>query len=131
VTGTLAPGGTNAVGTLTIGDLVVAENATYDWNYGDSVSDTVRVSGTLTLPLSATEDVSRVTGATANLPDRAVLFSCGEVENPEAVKGWTVTGGRGDTRVSVQGQDVFLLSVGGTLIKISKIDWRADREWTV
>ena len=118
VTGTLAPGGTNAVGTLTVGGLVMAESATYDWNYSDSASDVVCVPGTLSLPSSATIDVSRVTGATANLPDRAVLFSCGDIENPEAVKDWVVTGGRGGTRVSVQGQNVLLLSVSGTLISV-------------
>jgi len=119
VTGTLAPGGTGAVGALSVANLVVGENAIYDWNYGDSVSDTVTVSGALTLPSVATVNVSRVTGSTARLPAAGILFSSGTaIANPGATKTWVVTGARADTHVFVQGTHVILVSQNGTLIVV-------------
>lgn len=119
VAGTLAPGGTGAVGALSVADLIVGENAVYDWNYGDSASDTVNVSGTLTLPSVATVNVSRVTGSTVRLPATGILFSSGTaIANPGATKTWVVTGARGDTHVNVQESRVLLVSMNGTLIVV-------------
>ena len=119
VTGTIAPGGAGSVGTLAVANLTLAEGAAYDWNYGDAASDTVAVSGTLTLPSVATVNVGRVTGSTAKLPGTAVLFSSGSlIADAGAVRNWVVTGGRADTHVSVSGNRVLLVSMNGTMVVV-------------
>lgn len=119
VTGTIAPGGAGSAGALSVASLTLAEGAVYDWNYGDGVSDTVTVSGPLTLPSVATVNVSRVTGSTEKLPGTAVLFSSGSlIVDAGAVKNWGVTGARADTHVSVSGNRVLLVSMNGTMLVV-------------
>ena len=119
VTSALAPGGTHAVGTLTARDFVMAENVTYDWNYGNATSDSVNVTGMLTLPTVATVNVSRVSGSTAGLPANGILFNCGSIApgSPD-LTGWVITGGRPGTRVKVLGNQVVLVTPAGMLIRI-------------
>ena len=119
VAGTLAPGGLQTVGALAVENLGLSENATYDWNYGDAASDTVLVTGTLTLPTVATVGVSRVAGATAALADRSVLFTCpsGAISAGD-LSGWTVEGAQTGTHVKVSGNQVVLVLPRGTLIRV-------------
>ena len=119
VTGTLAPGGTDAVGTLAVTDFVMAENSIYDWNYNDATSDSVRVTGTLTLPAVATMAVSRVTGSVAALPYEGVLFSCASVVlDAGTLNGWVMTGARPGTQVKIRNNQVVFVSPRGTMIKV-------------
>jgi hypothetical protein len=119
VAGTLAPGGTDAVGTLAVTDFVMAENSIYDWNYNDTTSDRVNVAGTVTLPTVATVAVSRVTGSVAALPYEGVLFTCASVV-PDAgtLNGWVMTGSRPGTHVKIRGNQVVFVSPRGTMIKV-------------
>ena len=85
----LIPGGTNAVGTLTVSNLVMAAGMTYQWECNTVTSDLVRVLGTISLPASATIVLSAVGGAT--LPAQCVLCTYG-VTNSGAtdLSGWAV-----------------------------------------
>jgi autotransporter-associated beta strand protein len=119
VTGTLAPGGTGVIGDLTVNaNLVLAPNATYDWNFGTATQDTVNVTGTLTLPSSATVNVSRVTGSSAQQPDSAVLMTFTTGPSDGALSGWVITGARGGSQAIVRNNKVMLISSNGTLIRV-------------
>jgi autotransporter-associated beta strand protein len=118
VTGTLAPGGVNTIGDLTVNaNLVMAENSTYDWNFGTATQDTVNVTGTLTLPSSATVNVSRVTGSSAQQPDSAVLMTFTTGPSDGALSGWVITGARAGSYAIVRNNKVLLISSNGTLIR--------------
>jgi hypothetical protein len=118
VTGSLMPGGLNVVGTLTATNLVMGANSTYYWDYG-SGSDSITVTGTLTLPTVATVNVSRVTGT---LPGSAVLFTFGSGAGSAAtdtnLANWVITGARSDTRAVVRNKQVLLLTSNGMIVEI-------------
>ena len=119
VTGTLAPGGTNAVGTLTIyGRLALNENAAIDWNFGDGLQDLVQVNGTLALPDCATVVISRTAGSSAAQPKLAVLVSCTEPLAQTDLSGWTATGESGTWSVKTVGNQVVAIRQTGTLLRI-------------
>jgi autotransporter-associated beta strand protein len=118
VTGTLAPGGTGVIGALPVNaNLVLAPNATYDWNFGTATQDTVNVTGTLTLPSVATVNVSRVTGSLVQQPESAVLMTFTSGPSDGALSGWAITGGRLGSRAIVRNNKVILISSNGTLIR--------------
>jgi hypothetical protein len=114
VTSALYPGGENVAGTLTLNNLTMASGASLYWDYGTGGEDKVSVTGTATLSANATVRVT----ATASLPDRVTLFECGSINAPSGVSGWTVVGGRTNSRVVIQGNLVQLVSPKGTLIQI-------------
>jgi hypothetical protein len=114
VTAALYPGGSNSVGTLTLGNLILATGSKVYWDYATGVGDTNKVLGTATLPVSATVQVN----ASGPLPSRAVLFDCGSLVAPSGVAGWTVTGARPNSRVLIQGNQLLLLSSSGTMISL-------------
>ena len=118
VTGTLAPGGTGVIGALPLNaNLVLAPNATYDWNFGTATQDTVNIAGTLTLPSVATVNVSRVTGSLVQQPDSAVLMTFTTGPSDGALSGWVITGARGGSHAIVRSNKVMLISSNGTLIR--------------
>ncbi len=93
--GRLTPGAAAAAaGVLKVaGNLVLQENAAYDWEYGRDASDKVHVAGDVTLPARLTVAIARTASAP---PAGAVLLewegaSLGETN----LAGWTVTGGMG------------------------------------
>ena len=120
VTSALTPGGTNAVGTLSVaGNLEVGANAAIDWNYGDSGSkDLIQVTGTLILPAAAAVNISRVTGASASLPKQAVILTGSAPIVRSDFSGWSVTGAGNSSRVKAVGNQVLVITPTGTLISV-------------
>ncbi len=121
VTASLAPGGTNAIGTLTVsGDFALGENASIDWNYGDSgTQDLVQVNGALTLPALANVAISRVTGSSAALPKQAVILSSSVSIARTNLSGWqVVASGNNAWRVKVIGNQVVAIRLTGTLLRV-------------
>ena len=120
VTSALTPGGTNAVGTLSVaGNLEVGANAAIDWNYGDSgTKDLIQVTGTLTLPATATVNISRVTGSSASLPKQAVILTGSAPIVRSDFSGWSVTGAGSSSRVRAVGNQVLVITPTGTLLRV-------------
>ena len=112
VTAALYPGGSNSVGTLTLGNLILATGTTVHWDYDGGAGDTNKVLGTATLPASATVLVN----ASETLPSRAVLFDCDSIEAPGGVGGWTVKGTLPNSFVKVEGSQLLLITIKGTVI---------------
>ena len=96
---TITANDTNSIGTLSITNLTMAENSTYVWNYDATSNDVINVTGTLTLPTVATVNVSRVTGSTASLPGKGVLFSASTISG--SVSNWVVTGAVASSHLTV------------------------------
>jgi autotransporter-associated beta strand protein len=91
--GILSPAGTNTAGTLTLsGDAVISDGTRYNWNYdgGQNTSDTVRVSGNLTLPAMASVNVSSSGALQAK---RAALFTYGGTCERTDFSGWIINPG--------------------------------------
>ena len=115
--GTLAPGNTNSVGTLTLNGAVAFQSgAKYAMDYSGTTNDTVVVNGTLTVPATATV---AVTNLAAGAPSKQmVLFSATTLNAPGSLKGWTVTGpadvAKYRYRATVQGTQVILVPEQGT-----------------
>jgi autotransporter-associated beta strand protein len=114
VTSALYPGGSNSVGTLTLGNLTLATGSTVHWDYATGAGDTNKVLGIATLPVSATVQVN----ASGTLPSRAVLFDCGSIVAPGGVGGWTVEGIPQKAQVVLVGNQVHLVVLKGTLISV-------------
>ena len=116
--GTLAPGGTNAVGALrAAANLSLQGGAVLNCNYTSSTADVVNVTGTLTLPANATVYLS----GTDAIPARLVLLRATATPSGTTdLSGWTVTGPgrRGNSRVTVSGTEVVLVTSRGTLIQV-------------
>jgi autotransporter-associated beta strand protein len=113
VTSALYPGGSNSVGTLTLGNLTLATGSKVYWDYDGGSGDTNKVLGTASLPSSATVQVN----ASGTLPSRAVLFDCRSIEEaPGGVAGWTVTGALPNSFVKVEGSQLLLIIPKGTMI---------------
>lgn len=113
----LTAGATNTLGTLTVKNLVMAENSTVTWNYDSTTSDVIQVSGTLTLPTVATVNVSRVSGTWPANP--SVLFNVtGSVQGTPSLANWVVTGDcRPGTRVFLQDNQVLIGFPRGTCVR--------------
>jgi autotransporter-associated beta strand protein len=115
VTAALYPGGSNTVGTLTLGNLTLAPDSVVYWDYATGAGDTNKVLGIATLPSSATVQVN----ASGTLPTRSVLFDCGSiVAPPGGVGGWTVEGSPQKAKVVLAGNQVHLVVLNGTLISV-------------
>jgi autotransporter-associated beta strand protein len=112
VTSALYPGGSNTVGTLTLGNLTLAAGSVVHWDYDGAAGDTNKVLGTATLPSSATVQVN----ASGTLPSRAVLFDCYSLVAPSGVAGWGVAGALPNSYVKVEGTQLLLINIKGTLI---------------
>jgi autotransporter-associated beta strand protein len=112
VTEALYPGGSNTVGTLTLGNLTLAADSVVHWDYDAGVGDTNKVLGTATLPSSATVQVN----ASGPLPSRAVLFDCDSLVAPSGVTGWVVAGALPNSFVKVEGTKLLLITIKGTMI---------------
>jgi autotransporter-associated beta strand protein len=112
VTSALYPGGSNSVGTLTLGNLTLSTGSTVNWDYDAGIGDTNKVLGTASLPSSATVQVN----ASGTLPSRAVLFDCDSIEAPGGVGGWTVKGALPNSFVKVEGSQLLLITIKGTMI---------------
>lgn len=107
------------VGTMTITNLVMAENSAYTWNYGDSGNDLIDVKGFLTLPNVATVTVSRATGSVNPLPASATLFTAPVINNPAGVSGWVITGALPTSRVRVTGNQIQLVTPTGWVMYVN------------
>jgi autotransporter-associated beta strand protein len=112
VTSALYPGGSNTVGTLTLGNLTLAAGSVVHWDYDGATGDTNKVLGTATLPASATVQVN----TSSTLPSRAVLFDCGSIVAPLGVAGWTVAGALPNSFVKIEGSQLLLITIKGTVI---------------
>ena len=112
VTSALYPGGSNTVGTLTLGNLTLAAGSVVYWDYDGASGDTNKVLGTATLPSSATVQVN----ASGTLPSRAVLFDCDSIVATSGVSGWTVAGALPNSFVKVEGTQLLLINIKGTMI---------------
>ncbi len=107
----------STIGTLSVSNLVMKENASCLWNYNDTTNDVIQVTGSLTLPNVATVNVSQVTSG--QLPKEGVLFSSGTpLLGASNLSGWVVRGDgvHADTRMVIRGNRVIISSMGGTLI---------------
>ncbi len=100
---TLAPGGSNVIGTLTIrSNLTLNAGTVVACDAGDSAMDRVVVNGTLTLPTNLTINVNM--NANSALP--AILFSATALAGTtNDLSGWMVTEG---AKVRISGTDVIL-----------------------
>lgn len=112
VTSALYPGGSNTVGILTLGNLTLAADSVVHWDCDAGVGDTNKVLGTANLPSSATVQVN----ASGTLPSRAVLFDCDSIVATSGVSGWTVTGALPNSFVKVEGTQLLLINIKGTMI---------------
>jgi len=94
VTGAFVPGGTNAVGTLSVSllgaNLIMADNSTYLGEYNATTSDVVCVNGQLNVGANCTVTLNPLNGAAP--PSRVTLFTYGTLANPGNLATWTVTG---------------------------------------
>ena len=91
--GYLTPGATDAsTGTLTLlGNLVLAENSIYNWEFGASAGDKVHVNGNVTLPAHVTVNIASVA---PGYPSPAVLLEWdGTNLGATSLVGWTVESG--------------------------------------
>lgn len=103
--GILAPGGTAAVGTLTFSNLALQAGTVYNWEYSSATGDLVTVQGSLTLPLVATVNVTRISGG---LPSKAVLFTCPNTVTADLSR-WVVNyTGTPSGQVTASGANVVL-----------------------
>jgi hypothetical protein len=100
------------VGTLTLGNMTLAADSVVYWDYATGVGDTNKVLGTATLPASATVRVN----ASETLPSRAVLFDCYSLVAPLGVAGWAVAGALPNSFVKVEGTQLLLINIKGTMI---------------
>lgn len=111
----LAPG-TNSVGMLSItGGVTFAENAVYNWEYGNATGDLVSVAGNLTLPASATVNVT----GSGIFPATATLFTATTLDGAPTLN-WTVNGVSGYS-AKIQNNSVVLyrsLTSSGLVITI-------------
>ena len=78
--GTLEPG-SNGIGTFTVGGLELREGASYSWELDSSTSDTVAVTGDLSLPTNFVVNVTQVTPA--NLRNRILFTYSGSYSGPQ------------------------------------------------
>lgn len=115
----ISANGVTTVGTMTITNLVMAENSAYTWNYGDSSNDLIDIKGFLTLPAVATVTVSRASGSVNALPASATLFTAPVINNPSGVSGWVVTGALPTSRVKVSGNQVQLVTPTGWVMYVN------------
>jgi autotransporter-associated beta strand protein len=118
---TITAADANSIGTLTVTNLIMAENSAMVWNYYSASSqDTVTVTGNLTLPNVATVNVSQV--SSGRMPSPAVLFNfgtgLGSAATDTNLANWVITGARSDTRAVVRGTQVQLLSTTGMILEI-------------
>ena len=92
VTGTVAPGNSDTTtGTLSVGsNLTVAANAPLVYNYTSAASDSVAVSGVLTLAGTNTVQLAAI-GSSAP-PAHITLFTCGSLSGASNLADWTVQG---------------------------------------
>ncbi|MEI6647472.1 MAG: autotransporter-associated beta strand repeat-containing protein [bacterium] len=113
----ITAGDTNTVGSLTVSNLVLAADSTFLWNYDNTNSDVINVTGTLTLPAVATVQVSRVSG---KLPSLATLATYNSLAGNSNLQGWKVVGDSVQPRtyVRINNKQVQLVSPTGTLISI-------------
>jgi len=112
----ISGGGTNDIGTLTCAsNLTLNAGAKVYWNYSATTADVVNVNGTLTLPATATVNVS----GTGVLPSRGLLFSSAKpLSGATDLSGWTFTGPGANptTRAVKSGNQVYLVTSSGMVI---------------
>jgi autotransporter-associated beta strand protein len=101
-----------------VSNLTIGANTTINWMYSNTSQDAILVTGTLTLPDSATLNVTRVSGS--EWPTNAVVFTAASSLEGSA-SGWVVTGDcLPGTEAVVQGNQVILMKVSrGTLISVN------------
>ena len=116
VTATVAPGAAGTIGSLAVkGNLALASGTVNNWDFAlDGSADQVAVSGTLTLPATATLNLNGVDGAFRG--QRIVLYTFGSYSGPTDLRGWSV--GLGATvKVDLVAKQVILLAPG-TLLSV-------------
>jgi autotransporter-associated beta strand protein len=116
--GVLSANGTNTIGTLSVTNLTLAENAVIYWNYdaaGPS-ADLINVTGALTLPTNATVYVS----GTGTVPSSGQMFSANSLSGASTLRGWTITGpgAKPTTRAVRSGNNVSLVTSSGMVITL-------------
>jgi len=110
-TGVIAPG--SSTGTLTIGNLTIADGATYQWQFSSSTgSDLVDVNGTLDMG-GATLTVS-IDLLEGDVPDRVVLFEYNTLASTPGVSQFVLTDGFTFTGVDTSNNELALTGVEDT-----------------
>lgn len=109
--GALQPGGTNAVGTLTVDNLAITPGAAYTWDYQGASNDLVVVNQTVSLPATMTVTVN---GLSDGRPQSATILTFGTNTGAQALN-WTVTGGAYSVRLIANS---VVLVGSGTLFMI-------------
>ena len=103
--GTISAGASS--GTLNIvGDVVLELGAEIDWEFDGSGEDLVDITGTLTLPLTATINAIDLGGTLSELP---VVLTAGALSGATDLSGWTVLGLSGYT-AGIDGNNVVLVA---------------------
>ncbi len=121
VTGVLSPGdAADAVGTLSVSNIVIGAGVRYEADYGIPASDSVAASGALTLQGGGTVQV-KLHGLTRPFSD-IVLFSFSSLEGGSNLALWSLTGDRPAgylPKLSLVGETVRVVFVpNGTLIQV-------------
>jgi autotransporter-associated beta strand protein len=114
--GTITAGADAATpGTLTVSNLVMGANSSYNWKYNATTNDGIVVSGTLSLPTVATVNVSQV--ISGKMPSSGVLFTFGAVSPASPnLQSWVITGATPSTGLQVVGNQVKLITPTGWLM---------------
>jgi len=116
---TIAPGGTNTVGTLTFaGNVALGERMSYNTKYEAGATSSVTVGGTLTLP--STVSVEVVALDVAPLPKKITLFSAYALAGATDLSDWTVSGtGENKYRLLIDGTSVIAERIPtGTMVRV-------------
>ena len=115
----LVPGGTNAVGTLTLsGDVTLGENMTYRADFASDSVDSVSVGGALALPVSLSIQLNAL--GTSQLPKRIELFTAASLTGVTDFSGWHISGtGKRRYQIAVEGGAVVAhLIPQGTVVHV-------------
>ena len=115
--GALSANGTNTIGTLTVTNLTLAENAIIYWNYDATTADLINVTGALTLPTNATIYAA----GTGALPSSGQIFSLSSGSIGGATNlNWTINGSsiKATTHVVRSGNHVNLVTSSGSIITL-------------
>jgi autotransporter-associated beta strand protein len=114
---TITAADTNSIGTLTLTNLVMASNSTNIWNCNAVTQDVINVTGTLTLPSVATVIVNEdMVGDIGLKPRTLFTFTTGPASG--RLPNWVIIGADERTAVRVDGKQVTLFRLGGTMITI-------------
>jgi hypothetical protein len=115
--GTIMTASGALTGALTVTNLVMANNSTYNWKTDVTTNDVIVVNGNLILPTSqiVTVNVNQTTG---RLPNPGVLIT-GFTNSPSTdLSKWVINGALPSCKAQVVGNQVLLVSPKGWVMSV-------------